>query len=61
MLLDDSGLNAVERKQIAFTLSLVGLRDQSQLPSGVLEQLSSSARSLLAQTASLARLDRSTP
>ena len=61
MLLDDSGLNAVERKQIAFTLSLVGLRDQSQLPSGVLEQLSSSVRSLLAQTTSLARLDRSTP
>ena len=61
MLLDDSGLNAVERKQIAFTLSLVGLRDQSQLPSGVLEQLSSSVRSLLAQTTSLARLDRSSP
>ncbi|MCA1828406.1 MAG: hypothetical protein ABR567_23290 [Myxococcales bacterium] len=61
LLLDDSALNAVEHKQIAFTLSLVALRDRSQLPAAVLDQLSPAARSLLARTTSLARLDRSNP
>jgi hypothetical protein len=60
-LLDDGDLNAVERKQIAFTLSLVGLRDRSQLPADVLAQLSPAARELLAQATSLARLERRTP
>jgi len=61
LLLDDPALVAVERKQIAFTLSLVGLRDQSQLPATVLERLSPAARALLAQTTSLAKLERSSP
>jgi hypothetical protein len=61
LLLDDSALDAVERKQIAFTLSLVGLRDQSQLPSAVLEQLSPASRALLTQTTSLARFERGNP
>ena len=60
-LLDSSDLNAVERKQIAFTLSLVGLRDQSELPAAVLDGLSTDARALLKSTTSLARLDRSSP
>ncbi len=53
-LLDSSNLNGVEKKQIAFTLSLVGLRDRSALPDGVLGKLSSDARALLASTTSLA-------
>ncbi|MGZ6142979.1 MAG: hypothetical protein ACXWLM_06555, partial [Myxococcales bacterium] len=60
-LLDSSDLNAVERKQIAFTLSLVGLRDQSELPAAVLDRLSSDARALIKSTTSLARFDRSSP
>jgi hypothetical protein len=61
LLLDDGALNPVERKQIAFTLSLVGLRDRSALPEAALEQLSPSARALLDETASLARFERRTP
>ena len=53
-LLDSSNLNDVEKKQIAFTLSLVGLRDRNALPQGVLDKLSPSARALLASTTSLA-------
>lgn len=53
-LLDAPGLNAVEHKQIAFTLSLVGLRDRSALPDGVLASLSPDARALLASTKALA-------
>ena len=53
-LLDSSSLNGVEKKQIAFTLSLVGLRDRSALPDSVLGKLSTDARSLLASTTSLA-------
>jgi hypothetical protein len=55
-LLDAPDLNAVEKKQIAFTLSLVGLRDRSALPASVLESLSPGARQLLASTTSLAQL-----
>ena len=61
LLLDSRSLNPVERKQIAFTLSLISLRDRSSLPESVLSQLSTDARALLAQTTSLARLDRSSP
>ena len=53
-LLDSSNLNAVEKKQIAFTLSLVGLRDRNALSSSVLDKLSPEARALLASTTSLA-------
>jgi hypothetical protein len=55
-LLDSSNLNDVEKKQLAFTLSLVGLRDRSALPDSVLNKLSSDARALLASTTSLAQL-----
>jgi hypothetical protein len=55
-LLDSRDLDPVERKQIAFTLSLVGLRDRSALPGSVLERLSPEARALLESTASLAKL-----
>jgi hypothetical protein len=55
-LLDARDLNAVERKQIAFTLSLIGLRDRSALPASVLDGLSQEARTLLASTTTLAQL-----
>jgi len=55
-LLDSGDLNPVERKQIAFTLSLVGLRDRSALPASVLDGLSQDARALLSSTATLAQL-----
>lgn len=61
LLLDDRALNSVEREQIAFTLSLVGLRDRSTLPETIVEQLSPSARALLEETAALARFERRTP
>ena len=60
-LLDSSNLNAVEKKQIAFTLSLVGLRDRSALPAGVLDKLSQDARALLASTTSLAQFSGGNP
>ena len=60
-LLDSRDLNPVEKQQIAFTLSLVGLRDQSQLPQAVQGGLSMQARALLARTSSLATFDRSSP
>jgi hypothetical protein len=53
-LLDDKSLNADEKKQIAFTLSLVGLRDQNQLPPAVSNSLSPDALALLTQTTQLA-------
>jgi hypothetical protein len=52
--LDSQKLTPVERKQIAFTLALVGLRDGTQLPAPVLEQLSASSRELLASMTALA-------
>lgn len=55
-LLDSTDLNAVEKKQVAFTLSLVALRDRSSLPQGALDALSQDARALLASTTSLAQL-----
>jgi hypothetical protein len=55
-LLDASDVNPLERKQIAFTLSLVGLRDRSSLPAAVLEKLSPDARALLDSTTSLAQM-----
>ncbi len=54
-LLDARELDPAERKQIAFTLSLVGLRDRSTLPDAVAAQLSPDARALLASTSSLAQ------
>jgi hypothetical protein len=51
-LLDSRELNAVERKQIAFTLALIGLRDGSELKA----PLSDEARALVASMTSLARL-----
>jgi hypothetical protein len=57
-LLDSPRLNRVERKQIAFTLALIGLRDRTALPDGV--QLSTSSRALLDEMTSLASL-RTTP
>jgi hypothetical protein len=53
-LLDDRSLNADEKKQIAFTLSLVGLRDRSSLPPDLSNSLSPDALAQLASTASLA-------
>jgi hypothetical protein len=52
--LDSRGINAVERKQIAFTLALIGLRDGTELPDAVLQSLSPSSRELLAQMTALA-------
>jgi hypothetical protein len=45
--LDSGHLDPAERKQAAFTLALVGLRDQSALPDTVLSTLSADSRSLL--------------
>jgi|GEM_PF-1726754 len=55
-LLDSPSLDPAERKQIAFTLALVGLRDQSELPASALAGLSAQSRALLASMTSLARL-----
>lgn len=55
-LLDAADLNGVEKKQIAFTLALVSLRDRSTLAPSVLAALSPDARALLASTTSLAQL-----
>ena len=57
-LLDSHDITPVERQQIAFTLSMVGLRDRSQLPDGVTQKLSSDSRSLLAQMTDLAQLKK---
>jgi hypothetical protein len=57
-LLDSHDLTSVERQQIAFTLSLVGLRDQSALPSDVAGKLSSDSRALLAQMTNLAQFKK---
>jgi len=57
-LLDSHDLTPVERQQIAFTLALVGLRDQSDLPQEVAGKLSSDSRALLAQMSDLARLKK---
>lgn len=57
-LLDSHEVTAVERQQIAFTLALVGLRDQSELPQAVADKLSSDSRTLLAQMSNLARLKK---
>jgi len=54
-LLDSNDVTKVERQQIAFTLSLVGLRDQSALPAAVADKLSSDSRALLAQMSNLAQ------
>jgi hypothetical protein len=53
-LLDSSKLTAVERKQLAFTLALVGLRDGTELPAETLQALSSSSRDLLQSMVALA-------
>jgi len=53
-LLDAPGLNAAARKQIAFTLALVGLRDGMSLSPEVLARLSPAARALLDQMTQLA-------
>ena len=52
--LDSDKLTAVERKQLAFTLALVGLRDGTQLPDATLSSLSPAARDLLASMMALA-------
>ena len=52
--LDSDKLTAVERKQLAFTLSLVGLRDGTQLPEAALQSLSPAARELLKSMTALA-------
>ena len=57
-LLDSSELNPVERKQIAFTLALVGLRDRSELPASATDKLSGDSRALLASMTSLAQFKR---
>ena len=57
-LLDSRDLSAVERRQLAFTLSLIGLRDQSALPESARSALSDDARALLAQATALAILSR---
>ncbi|HEX9577326.1 MAG TPA: hypothetical protein VF993_06215 [Myxococcales bacterium] len=53
-LLDLPDVNRVERKQIAFTLALISLRDRSPLPASV--QLSAQARALFDSMTSLATL-----
>jgi hypothetical protein len=57
-LLDSGEVTPVERQQIAFTLALVGLRDQSALPQSVSDKLSPDSRALLAQMADLARFKK---
>jgi len=52
--LDSDKLTAVERKQIAFTLALVGLRDGMELPPATLASLSPRARELVAAMTALA-------
>lgn len=59
-LLDSPSLDPAERQQLAFTLALVGLRDQSALPAAALAGLPADSQRLLASMTSLARLD-STP
>ena len=59
-LLDSPKITEVERKQLAFTLALIALRDRTELSPTVLAGLSPSSRELLAQMISLASL-RSTP
>jgi hypothetical protein len=54
-LLDAPQLTAVEKKQLAFTLSLVGLRDGMQLPSDALAALSPTARDRLTAMTTLAK------
>jgi hypothetical protein len=53
-LLDSRVLTPVERKQIAFTLALVGLRDGTELAPAVQDSLSPEARQLIASMAALA-------
>ena len=57
-LLDSHEVTATERQQIAFTLALVGLRDQSELPSAVTDRLSQDSRALLARMTDLAQLKK---
>jgi hypothetical protein len=52
-LLGDERVSAVERKQLAFTLALVGERDGMTLPDPVLATLSPAARALLDETRAL--------
>jgi thioredoxin-like negative regulator of GroEL len=54
LLLDSPSLDPVERKQIAFTLALVGLRDGTTLPSGL--KLSQDSQRLIASMTQLASL-----
>jgi hypothetical protein len=51
-LLDSPSLTAVEKRQLAFTLALVGLRDGMRLPAGA---LSPSSRQLVEQMIALAQ------
>lgn len=52
--LDSARLTAAERKQIAFTLALVGLRDGTELPPAIVKSLSPGARELLQSMRALA-------
>lgn len=52
--LDAERLTPVERKQIAFTLALIGLRDGTKLPAATLASLSPTARALLDSMTALA-------
>jgi hypothetical protein len=54
-LLDAPELTASERKQIAFTLALVGLRDGMALPARVADTLSPEAAALIEAMTALAR------
>jgi hypothetical protein len=51
-LLDGNTLTATEKKQLAFTLALVGLRDGMKLPDGA---VSPAAKQLIAEMAALAQ------
>jgi hypothetical protein len=55
MLLDSTSLTPVEKKQIAFTLALLGLRDGMTLDAATLSALSADSRNLLDQMTALAQ------
>ncbi len=57
--LDSSKVTPVERKQLAFTLALVGLRDGTELPAPALMGLTPSSRELLASMRALATTSHS--
>jgi hypothetical protein len=52
-LLDSDKITRIEKKQIAFTLALTGLRDGMSLPPAVLDSMSADARALVTQASEL--------